>query len=364
LLWEVFLRQVSLPLAGLEFEPEPELEPLPGVPELAPEPVLGELEPEPTAGGVEPEPWLGEPEEPEPELEPELEPEPLPDEPEPEVGADAGTEVDVAPLSVVPAPFELVALAVELAAAEVVVVPAAGVLVAAPPPVTVTGEPMGSPVWVGLSPVYAYTGEIRAGVTGATRFAAWPFRGTTGLLPGSAGMVPVVISSTPLVMRQFPPCVKVKKPAVEQQVGSPKAALVHWHLLTTWSRMPFSQPIMKSAWYPYPVGSPIEYTNGWSGFIAWERCASKLAVSRYISMKTRGMVFGKLGSEHVPESGPPEGNATCDLWSAESVFLPSQHEGKLICARMPDGHSPVGSWLNFVVVPLKSRQRKVMACWA
>jgi hypothetical protein len=39
--------------------------------------------------------------------------------------------------------------------------------------------------------VYAYTGEMRAGMTGAARLTAWPFSGTTGLLPGSAGSVPV-----------------------------------------------------------------------------------------------------------------------------------------------------------------------------
>jgi hypothetical protein len=154
---------------------------------------------------------------------------------------------------------------------------------------------------------------MNGGVTGATRLVATPLRGTTGLFPGSAESVPVVISSMPLVIRQFPPCSKSKYPAVEQQVGSPNAALVHWHLFTTWSKTPLSHPKRKSAWYPYPVGSPIEYTNGWEGFIAWERYASKLAVSRYISMNTRGRVLGNLGSEHVPESGPVERKETCDL---------------------------------------------------
>jgi hypothetical protein len=53
----------------------------------------------------------------------------------------------------------------------------------------------------------------------------------------------------------------------------------------------------------------------------------------HTSIKTRGRVLGKLGSLHVPESGPSERYATCDLWSAESVFLPSQHlrKGHLEC---------------------------------
>jgi hypothetical protein len=89
----------------------------------------------------------------------------------------------------------------------------------------------------------------------------------------------------------------------------------------------------------------MAYTNGCEGFIALARCAYRPAVSRYISIKIRGRVLGKLGSLHVPESGPSERYATCDLWSAESVFLPSQHEGKLICARMPEGHSCAGSSL-------------------
>jgi hypothetical protein len=210
-----------------ELEPEPLLddpeEPEPEPEEPDPEPLLGELEPEPPLDDPEPEP--------------ELEPEPWPGDPEPEVGADTGTNVDVAPFFVVPAPFVLLALTGELEltatgvlvlpAADVLVLPAAGVLVAAPAPVAVTGGPTGSPIWVELSPVYTYTGERSAGVTGATRFVDRPLSGTTGLFPGSAGRVPVAISSTPLVMRQVPPFLKVKYPAVEQQVGSPKAALVH-----------------------------------------------------------------------------------------------------------------------------------------
>ena len=37
-------------------------------------------------------------------------------------------------------------------------------------------------------------------------------------------------------------------------------------------------------------------------------------------MKIRAIVTGYLGSLQVPESGPPEGKATWDLWSVESVF--------------------------------------------
>lgn len=43
--------------------------------------------------------------------------------------------------------------------------------------------------------------------------------------------------------------------------------------------------------------------------------------SRLTSMKTRGKVTGKFLSLQVPESGPPDGNDTCDLWSAESTFF-------------------------------------------
>lgn len=215
----LFLVQVLvlLPLLDEDEEPELELEP-----ELGAEPSAGELEPEPLAGEVEPE----ELEEPEPEEE--LEPEFLP-----EVGADAGIDVGDEPFFVVAAPLVLVLAGV--------------VLTVWAPPVAVTGEPTGVPVWVGLSPVYANTGSMNGGVTGSTPLVARPFSWTTGLSPGSEGRVPVVISSTPWVMRQVPPDVKVKKPAVEQQVGSPKAALVHWHLLRTLSKTPCSQPKIKSA---------------------------------------------------------------------------------------------------------------------
>jgi len=115
-----------------------------------------------------------------PEFDPEFEPEPFAGDPELEVGADpavvevapfavvsapfvlvagdpeleVGTDpasVDVAPFAVVSAPFVLVALAEELTAGALVLAPAADVVAA--PPVTVTGEPTGVPVWVGLSPV-------------------------------------------------------------------------------------------------------------------------------------------------------------------------------------------------------------------
>jgi hypothetical protein len=222
---------------------------------------------------LEPEPL----EAPEPEGEAGAEPEPDP-EPEPEVGPEAGAVVAVfvvvLPLVVV-APF--VDVLVEVAAFVDVVftvvteveVAASVVLVVPAPPVAVTACPTALPVCVGLSPVYAYTGSIKAGVTGETRLEARPLSGTTGLLPGRVARVPVVVSSMAFVRRQFPPCWKVKIPASEQQVGSPNS--LQWHLSTTFCKTPAFQPIMKSAWYPYPVGSPIAYTNGWAGFIAWLR---------------------------------------------------------------------------------------------
>ena len=50
--------------------------------------------------------------------------------------------------------------------------------------------------------------------------------------------------------------------------------------------------------------------------------------AKLTSRKIRGKVIGNLGSLQVPLSGPPLRKATCDLWSAESTFLPSQQEGK------------------------------------
>jgi hypothetical protein len=131
------------------------------------------------------------------------------------------------------------------------------------------------------------------------------------------------------------------------------------------------------------------------GVIHHVRTNISLPTGRHTSMKIRGSVLGKFLSEQVPLSGPPERYATCDLWSGESLFTPSQHlrhgepevakhavrslrrevlwahirmrtliwsEARTICARIPEGQFPVGSSLLFVDVPLKSRQRKVTAC--
>lgn len=67
---------------------------------------------------------------------------------------------------------------------------------------------------------------------------------------------------------------------------------------------------------------------------------------RRTSEKSLGRVFGKLGLEQVPLSGPSDRKATWDLWSVESTFFPSQQLGKLSWERIPLGHLRLGSPLK------------------
>lgn len=83
------------------------------------------------------------------------------------------------------------------------------------------------PVAVGESPVYAYTGDKRAGVTGSTSMFARVPSGWTGLFPGSLERVPVATKNVWSSLLAFPIDKYTRTLFVNSLRDTARLALIH-----------------------------------------------------------------------------------------------------------------------------------------